>query len=161
MRSNEMSHVFIGIISKGGQFNAGDGTVVKFPKVRFKSIKDGSSKTILIAEKAVYAPHYNFIKRQDWQWWELMGYFHGADWGNMRQVGSNGVPVSDTEARDPNRGTNEGFFEEYSFGSAHTGGFNAVFGDGSVHNLTFDIDLDVCNHLCVRNDGQVQSSEDQ
>jgi len=161
MRDNEITHVFLGIISKAAQFNENGAVVTKYPKVRFKSIKDGSSKTILVGEKSVWAPHYNFTKRRDWQWWELMGYFHGADWGNMRLVANTARPISDTDAREPNRETGEGFFEEYSFGSAHGSGFNAAFGDGSVRHLAFDIDLDLCNNLCIRNDGQTESSEDQ
>jgi prepilin-type processing-associated H-X9-DG protein len=38
------------------------------------------------------------------------------------------------------------------FGSAHTGGFNAVFADGSVHTIGYDVDAVVFNHLAARND---------
>jgi prepilin-type processing-associated H-X9-DG protein len=38
----------------------------------------------------------------------------------------------------------------YYFGSAHTGGFNGVFADGSVHTLSYDIDPLMFNALATR-----------
>ena len=43
----------------------------------------------------------------------------------------------------------------YSFGSAHPGGINTVFADGSVHTINYDIDPDVFNYLGNRSDGEV------
>ena len=43
---------------------------------------------------------------------------------------------------------------EERFGSSHSGTFNAVFLDGSVHPLGFDIDLKVLSHLGNKSDGQ-------
>jgi prepilin-type processing-associated H-X9-DG protein len=36
-------------------------------------------------------------------------------------------------------------------GSAHAGGFNAVFADGSVHSINYGIDIIVYNSLGTRN----------
>ena len=41
------------------------------------------------------------------------------------------------------------------FGSSHTGGFNALLADGSVHFLSQTIDMKTYQHLGCRNDGQV------
>jgi prepilin-type processing-associated H-X9-DG protein len=41
--------------------------------------------------------------------------------------------------------------------SAHPGGINAVFGDGSVRNLATMTDLNTLLYLSARNDGQVVS----
>lgn len=40
---------------------------------------------------------------------------------------------------------------EFHFGSAHPGGINTVFADGSVHSIPYDIDLNVFNALGTRN----------
>ena len=36
-------------------------------------------------------------------------------------------------------------------GSPHPGGFNAVFADGSVHTINFDVEVVVLNALGTRN----------
>ena len=41
----------------------------------------------------------------------------------------------------------------FYMGSAHPAGMNAVFADGSVHNVKYGIDPDVFNALGVINDG--------
>ena len=43
----------------------------------------------------------------------------------------------------------------YNFGSPHANGFNAVFCDGSVHTLSYNIDLMVLGCLGNRMDGKV------
>lgn len=39
------------------------------------------------------------------------------------------------------------------FGSAHVGGFNAVFADGSVRVIRYAVNLETFRRECVRNDG--------
>jgi prepilin-type processing-associated H-X9-DG protein len=43
----------------------------------------------------------------------------------------------------------------YQFGSAHPGGINAAFADGSVTGLSFDIDRETFNRLGHRDDGEL------
>ena len=47
-----------------------------------------------------------------------------------------------------------------NFGSAHTGGINAVFGDGSVHWVSFSVDRETFMRICVIDDGGVLKSTD-
>jgi prepilin-type N-terminal cleavage/methylation domain-containing protein/prepilin-type processing-associated H-X9-DG protein len=94
--------------------------------VRYKDIKDGLSKTYLVVEKAVSARHY------------ISGRDPGDDasiWdcprGNCLRFAKR-VPIHDTTEA-------ENCWSCHNFGSAHPTSFNAVFCDGSVHSLTYDI----------------------
>ena len=44
------------------------------------------------------------------------------------------------------------------FGSSHPGGFNAVFTDGSVHSISYDIDIYIFNALGTRNGTSIGSN---
>ena len=56
------------------------------------------------------------------------------------------MPDSDP---DPFTGSNED--QDYWFGSVHAGSINAVFADGSVHSINYDVDPYVFNSLGTRN----------
>jgi prepilin-type processing-associated H-X9-DG protein len=43
----------------------------------------------------------------------------------------------------------------FSLGSAHAGGVNAVYADGSTHFLNYDVDRQLLNYLGSKSDGQV------
>ena len=47
-----------------------------------------------------------------------------------------------------------GYPNDYSFGSAHSSGFNMVFCDGSVHSIGYSIDVEVHRCLANRKDGK-------
>jgi prepilin-type processing-associated H-X9-DG protein len=44
-----------------------------------------------------------------------------------------------------------GVYNVLQFGSPHTSGINAAFADGSVHSISFDVDVLVFNSLGTRN----------
>jgi prepilin-type N-terminal cleavage/methylation domain-containing protein len=98
----------------------------KFKEIRYKDVKDGLSKTYLISEKAMSAPNY----------------FNGRDQGDNSSIydcpmgncvrWAKRVPAHDQMAR-------ESCWSCHSFGSAHPASYNAVYCDGSVHSLTYDI----------------------
>jgi prepilin-type N-terminal cleavage/methylation domain-containing protein/prepilin-type processing-associated H-X9-DG protein len=98
----------------------------KMKRIRYKDVKDGLSKTYLIAEKAMSAYHYT------------TGHDPGDDSsifsclrGNCVRFAKK-VPFQDEHVRD-------GCWSCHNFGSSHPGSFNAVYCDGSVHSLTYDI----------------------
>jgi prepilin-type N-terminal cleavage/methylation domain-containing protein len=112
-------------------------TPEKMKRIRYKDVKDGLSKTYLIAEKAVSAYHYT------------SGHDPGDDSsifsclrGNCVRF-SKKVPIQDEHVRD-------GCWSCHNFGSAHPASFNAVYCDGSVHSLTYDINFAVHAALASR-----------
>jgi prepilin-type N-terminal cleavage/methylation domain-containing protein len=174
--SSNTVQAFMGIVTKAGQVygSAGNGNPArsqKFGTVRVTSVVDGTSNTLMIMEKSVMA---RFYSPQVWDWWELPGWAHNADWPTMRLAG-NWLPLlPDTQVRPDWMCQSAGFANcatagarpaEFSFGSAHTGIVNALFGDGSVRSLSFS--LNACGnsgwsdnscvlyHLAGRADGWV------
>jgi prepilin-type N-terminal cleavage/methylation domain-containing protein len=141
-------NTFKGIIVKGGHIRV-DGapsgmtfnpaTTVKYGTVKAVTVPDGTSNTLAIAEKAVSSRQYT---AKVWDWWELNGWAHNADWPNMRLAG-NWVPLlPDTQYPRidwTNNANGPDWFWEPGFGSAHSGIFNGVFGDGSVRAIKMSI----------------------
>lgn len=169
----EESAVWTGILVKGGQVNLDghdDGSspqVWKFERVGFGSIVDGSSNTILLAEKAVNAEFYS-IDGTAWDYWELMGYYTGADWPVMRMFGpltgdaaidQGEIPVrSDATVRPEFIPRNDaGRTVEHGFGAAHPGVFSSVFGDGSTRTISNNADLRILDEIGKRADGTTAS----
>lgn len=134
--------------------NGTDGVVVRKPgfpnrgqSMRIAIITDGTSNTLLIGEKRLRPENLGKAQSHDDQ-----GFTSGWDrdevcWGNV-------PPDIDRRGQD-------GF---YQFGSAHVSGFSAVFCDGSVRLIRYNIQsnntpsatapLGVWQRLCKRDDGQ-------
>jgi len=102
-------------------------------------IRNGSSNTMLIGEKSVSVPgNVGGIDDGD----KISGYY-GYGYHSIRYANSNprqdgAVPVT---AQDTN----------FYYGSAHPGGMNAAFCDGSVKTITYGIGLDVFKAISDRN----------
>jgi prepilin-type processing-associated H-X9-DG protein len=111
-------------------------------------ITDGTSKTMMIGEKYIRSDLYEGGCSSDDAGWS-----DGWDPDVMR---STGIPPLQDSSSDkltdmtspPPMGT---AWWEFHFGSAHPGGFNVVFADGSVHTVNYDIDLNVFNAIGTRN----------
>jgi prepilin-type N-terminal cleavage/methylation domain-containing protein len=171
-RQNEETAVWTGILAKGGQVNkrTNPPQVWKFRKVGFNSIEDGSSNTILLAEKAVQSQFWTITGAKPWPFWEVYGYYTGADWPHMRMFaaltqGSSSrraeVPILGDDDKRPRkiREHSSGQTEEFGFGSAHPGIIASVFGDGSTRTINQDADLLVLDRLGKRSDGTIVSLE--
>jgi prepilin-type N-terminal cleavage/methylation domain-containing protein len=139
--------------------------------VSVASVSDGTSNTIAIAEKSYNALCPVASPSTAWAWWDLPGWAHGADWPNMRLVGNWMSPVADNAKRLDwwYQGTvGQCPTAEFGFGSAHSGVFMAVFGDGSVKSLSLNIgnsgnsgysdNTSILYRLGKRNDGAVIDS---
>ncbi|TWT37640.1 Type II secretion system protein G precursor [Posidoniimonas corsicana] len=111
-----------------------------------RKIIDGLSKTLMISEKYVRSDLYLSGSSSD-----DTGWTDGWDPDVMRCTCVR--PLNDSQSiklltHDFGQGAPHYLF---NFGSAHPGTFNAVFADGSVHALPYDIDIFVFNALGTRN----------
>jgi prepilin-type N-terminal cleavage/methylation domain-containing protein len=139
--------VYGGLISPGGWGNA-SGTFQRGNLIRPSLVPDGLSNTMLVAEKSMRADKQGS--------WTDDGYFTANPWSLMRIVAYS--PASDGSV--PRSGvwpSWEG--EERGFGSSHPSSFNAVFGDGSVRSLNYNVDTTLFNNVCRRADGKGRSGD--
>jgi prepilin-type processing-associated H-X9-DG protein len=144
----------LGIIAGAGR---GD---EKFPVVAYASITDGSSNTILFSEKYIPTIYYtlawgNEISPGIYPWWDLPGWSSSYGYSSMRASMTGPHPDSDLLylKQFPSNSPN-------IFGSAHSGGINAVMGDGSVQITHYNIEKWVMQALGNRQDGVVVSQGD-
>lgn len=110
-----------------------------------RQVLDGLSKTYLIGEK--YLPKHAVNNGTNCGDDESM--YSGFDNDNGRSAEN--VPQFDDIAMEMS-----GAFEvsmSSAFGSSHDGIWQAVFGDGSVHSLSFNIDANIHKSLANREDG--------
>jgi prepilin-type N-terminal cleavage/methylation domain-containing protein/prepilin-type processing-associated H-X9-DG protein len=137
-----------------GQFVSGN------PKaVRPAQITDGTSNTLLVSEKYVRSDVYygNLPSGQLLSTSDNQGWTDGWDPDTIRFTGFQ--PISDSDGMCFTDDSNvvaacvgeDPAVDVYFFGSAHSGGINAVYADGSVHFISFDVDVVVFNSLGTRN----------
>jgi prepilin-type N-terminal cleavage/methylation domain-containing protein/prepilin-type processing-associated H-X9-DG protein len=108
-----------------------------------RNITDGLSNTMAIGEKRLHPELYQLGAPYD-----DIGWTDGWDPDIIRYTGYQPGPDIPESRNDP---TGYGFH----FGSTHSGGFNAVFADGHVTLINYDIDLVVFNAMGDRQDGLV------
>jgi prepilin-type processing-associated H-X9-DG protein len=121
-----------------------------------KQITDGSSHTMLLAEK--YVPRNAY---QGGSYGDNFPWTRGSEWEGVRFA----WPYSDNNPDELVRNdspVNNQFNARgelpcncYIFGSAHPGGFNAGFADGSLRVIPYDIQTIAFKRLANRHDGQV------
>jgi prepilin-type N-terminal cleavage/methylation domain-containing protein/prepilin-type processing-associated H-X9-DG protein len=123
---------------------------LKNPLVSMKHILDGTSQTMLLAEK--YVPSN---VREGSAHGDNFGWTGGAQWDTLRF--SRVRPRNDTPLNQLVDDTRGGIVCNGCdmFGSSHPGGFNASFCDGSHRVINYDIEHDVLRALSNRRDGSV------
>lgn len=129
------------------QFNAPGEFARGVPSpTRIAKITDGTSNTMMIGEKWVFVEEYEGGGPSDDRGW-----LDGWDPDTVRltctppsQDGTIPPLMANSQAQGKDN-------QAYLFGSAHTGGFNAAFADGSVHSVEYDIAPYVFNSLGTRN----------
>jgi prepilin-type processing-associated H-X9-DG protein len=127
-------------------------------RVTIPAVSDGSSNTVLVGEKYVSTDKYG-----GGQWGDNNSWANGSTWISARH--SRRPPGQDSPARqeaekrnlpwrDPSGvNTDAGMWD--FFGSAHPGGFNVVWGDGSVRVVKYAVELTAWQNMVARNDGNV------
>jgi prepilin-type N-terminal cleavage/methylation domain-containing protein len=129
---------FKGIIVKGGHSSRDyPGNFQKYPTVSASQVPDGTSNTIAVMEKSVSARFYQ-PRVDPWDWWDIPGWTHNADWPNMRLAGMWAPTLGDADPR-PDWYNAQGAYQEFGFGGPHNGLMAAVFGDGSVRMININI----------------------
>jgi prepilin-type processing-associated H-X9-DG protein len=126
--------------------------------VKVGKITDGTSKTLLIGEKYVRSDQYDGAIAGSNRNSDDRGWTDGYDADLLRSTcypplqDSDGIGWSTLLKNyfddDPN--TAFALSNVYHFGSAHNGGMNAAFTDGSGHTISYDIDAVVFNSLGTR-----------
>jgi hypothetical protein len=124
--------------------------------IGFNDVRDGTSKTLLISEKFIPIDNYDgsgpvFGGQIRKFAGDDRGWTDGFDYDITRSTGV--PPKRDVAIRGLTYLGGLGT-ESITFGSAHSGGIQAVFGDNSVHTISYDIDRYVFNTLGNRVDGQ-------
>ncbi|MBD3673924.1 MAG: DUF1559 domain-containing protein [Planctomycetaceae bacterium] len=108
--------------------------------VTLQHIKDGASNTFLFGEKYVSSDAYET----------------GTDWGDNEALfsGFNNDNHRSTHPHWPYMQDQREVLSIGSFGSAHSGGGNFALCDGSVRQVSYEVDRTVYRHLGNRHDGQ-------
>lgn len=122
-------------------------------RMTYAKITDGTSKTMLVAEKYVHIQVHDGLNplTGDAVAAEDNGWADGYDCGSMR---STLLPIRHDRDDLPLWGVGPCNVLEMSHGSNHPGVINAVFADGSVHTINSDIDQETFNRLGHRFDGE-------
>jgi prepilin-type N-terminal cleavage/methylation domain-containing protein/prepilin-type processing-associated H-X9-DG protein len=126
------------------------GSATLYGKHTFASVTDGTSNTLMITEKWTSMMEYDNGNSDN------SGFFTGGSQDTQRSTAWNQTGGAD---HNPHQDSNistwsaVGWADQFQFGAAHPAGINAVFADGSVHNVKYGIDPDVFNALGNINDG--------
>lgn len=117
--------------------------------VKLQQVEDGTSNTILVGEKFIRPDLHEGGSSSDDRGWS-----DGWDPDSMRSTCF--PPMADASAAAMARNDLYGAGAEVvNFGSSHSGGFNVVFVDGSVHTIAYEIDPMTFDNLGDRRDGEV------
>lgn len=146
--------------ASGGDKN---GVVVARYPVPERRITDGTSKTYLVAERMRETDHYESGESR----FDDQGAYNGFDRDN--QVSAFVAPLQDRPSREyqlwqratmrSDAAESSLLAEQFNMGSAHPGVFHALFCDGSVRGVTYEVDLDTHRAMGSRGWGELVADE--
>jgi prepilin-type N-terminal cleavage/methylation domain-containing protein/prepilin-type processing-associated H-X9-DG protein len=112
--------------------------------VRITDVTDGTSNTLMVFEAS-----WSGLDAASYRSW-----VRGYAWNNDSNCSKNVANAMNVQKYTP-----AGTYNNISMGSNHSGGCNAVMGDGSVHFLSQNVDLNkVLLPMASRNGGEVPPS---
>ena len=124
-------------------------------EIRLVEVADGTSNTMLVGEKYMEPDKYESGTDPG----DNQCMYSGWDWDVNRWGGGSRVNPSINAELFAIPSPDRLGLENYgTWGSAHPASYQAVFCDGSVMNLSYDVDPAVLANLCNRFDGQSDTS---
>jgi len=136
-----------------------DGVIHRRSMTRLRDISDGLSSTYMVGERSM-SPDYYYTgtSAEDDQGWDA-----GIEDDTARLVALNSDFDTDSKSLDYMQTTVPAFLPRQhrpgadigQFGSAHANGWQMAFCDGSVHMLSYSMDIFTHVHLGVINDGHI------
>ncbi|TWT47197.1 DUF1559 family PulG-like putative transporter [Botrimarina hoheduenensis] len=130
------------------------GVVYTRSMIAFRHVSDGTSKVYMVGEKYMSVDHYE----DGLDVGDNEPGFSGGNADTLR-VTVNRVLFNQEISLGPDQtGSNPG--DELKFGSAHSGGFNMAYCDGSVSFISFDVDPDIHRLAGNRSDGVLAAESD-
>jgi prepilin-type N-terminal cleavage/methylation domain-containing protein/prepilin-type processing-associated H-X9-DG protein len=121
----------------------GTGVVKQFDPNRIADVTDGTSNTLLVAEKRLNLTRLGLVQDDD-----DIGYTSGFDQDTIRSTDN--PPAPDFRGAPGSHATGD-----HRFGSSHPGRFNALLTDGSVRPISYTINPTVFRYLGNKADGQI------
>lgn len=144
--------------------NCQTGVMYYRSEIGTQQITDGTSKTYLVGEKYLRPEAYEGSTTTNpadgYTQGDNQSMYCGYDWDNHRVAWQPNALLSPAEVYQPRQDTPR--YDSYAaFGSAHSGGFQMAFCDGSVQFISYDIDANSHRWLANRMDGNVQTQGPQ
>jgi prepilin-type N-terminal cleavage/methylation domain-containing protein len=131
------------------------GVVFQRSTIGFKEIADGTTHTYLFGEKNLRDDHYETGEALN----DDQSMYNGHDKDNIRstfvQALANGNVQGYKPAPDSETPADNAQWYEFAFGGPHTGGWQVVFCDGSVHFVSYEMDPMMHRWLGNRRDGNI------
>ncbi len=124
-----------------------------YPGVRIVDITDGSSQTLIVAER----PPPDTLQAGKWYTWVAVFGVWANRYGPDENLVAEGGIVPGDNCAGPFRfgpGRTDNNCDRYHFWSLHPGGGNFAFADGSVHFLRYSA-ADILPALATRAGGEV------
>ena len=149
--------------------NVFHGIVTRRTGATIRQVTDGTASTIMAGEKWLSPRFYDSVTYESGETpnpddnpGDNNSCWQGYDWDTVRfpkgELDGDGKPqgrppIPDTHNQDE---ADPPYYNQ-SFGSAHSGGLNVVYVDGSVHFISYEIDIVTWGNLAERDDGNVLS----
>lgn len=134
--------------------NDGTGVVYTRSETKFAKISDGTSKVYMVGEKYLAKDHYE----DGLAYGDNEPGFAGGNDDSLR-VTTDRISFGRQVPLKPDEPGQKQGIDNARFGSAHTGGFNMAYCDGSVQFVSFDVDPTIHRLRGNRSDGMVTAEQ--